>query len=270
MKKATQRRTVLTVGEKITRVNIIDGGNAVEIFSISESDSETKSENIQPQASSKQFEEMFPVVEIENVSVEDSFMQYKPKTMLERRVKASIVEAKRIGMKNFRKPAMDPSFDDDGETIIYCAGRGPAVGKSAIWWDKKALKFMPEKNSRMINNLEKNVCLGILIKDLVEEKGYEVKEAWKAVCYDSKKIGHYFDSKDAKPNFEPTGSRQIGKWFDLGNVCKIVQKCDERGYELFGGVYNGDGEDCPLADAVYIGKPFEDLDDSVGEIVMDM
>ena len=95
-------------------------------------------------------------------------------------------------MKNFRIPAMDPSLDDEGETIIYCPGRKPAVGKSAYWWYKNAPRFMANKNSRMRDNLEHDVVLGVMqIKYLVEEKGYEVAEAWMAVCVDSKDLGHY-------------------------------------------------------------------------------
>lgn len=69
MSKRTEGRKVITVGEEITRVNIIDGGKAVEIlFSISESD-EKKSETVEPNVGSQEFEEMFPIVDIENVSI---------------------------------------------------------------------------------------------------------------------------------------------------------------------------------------------------------
>ena len=156
MSKRTEGRMVLTVGEEITRVNIIDEGKAVEIlFSVSES-CEKKSEKV-PQPGSKEFEEMFPIVDIEGLSLEESFMQYEPQTSNEKRVKASIIKAKEIGMKNFRIPAMDPALDDDGETIIYCAGRKPAVGKPPQWWYKNAPKFMPSKNSRLKDALQADV-----------------------------------------------------------------------------------------------------------------
>ena len=271
MSKRTEGRMVLTVGEEITRVNIIDGGKAVEIlFSVSKSD-EKKSETVELNVGSQEFEEMFPIVDIEGLSLEENFMQYEPQTSNEKRVKESIIEAKRIGMKNFRIPAMDPSLDDDGETIIYYAGRKPAVGKSAKWWNENAPKFMPSKNSRLKDDLQADVVLGVMrIKYLVEEKGYKVEEAWKAVCVNSKDLGHYVNSKNAKHEFETTGSRQIGKCFDLGNTCKIVKRREASGFVLFGGDYDDGSNKYPLAYVVGIGVPSHGYFGSVGELVLDV
>ena len=271
MSNQTEGRIVLTVGKEITRVNIIDGGKAVEIlFSVSVSD-EKKSETVESNVGSQEFEEMFPIVDIEGLSLEESFMKYKPKTYNERRVKASIIKAKKIGLKNFRIPAMDPAFDDDRETIIYCAGRKPAVGKSAKWWDENARKFMPSKNSRLKDDLQADVVLGVmLIKCLVEEKGYKVAEAWKSVCVDSKDLGHYNNSKNSKDEFETTGSRQIGKCFDLGNTCKIVKKREVSGFVFFGGDYGNDGDYYPLADVSGFFDPGKDYCYGVGELVLDV
>ena len=219
----------------------------------------------------KTFEEMFPIVDIENVSLEDSFMQYEPETERGKRIKASIIAAKRIGMKNFRIPAMDPAFDDDGETIIYCAGRKPAVGKSPEWWYKNAPKFMPSKNSRLKDDLQADVVLVVMrIKYLVEEKGYKVAEAWKAICDNSEKLGHYIYLKKGKHKFETTGSRQIGKCFDLGNTCKIVKKREASGFVLFGGSYCYGSFIYPLADAFSIIDPVDVYSFSVGELVLDV
>lgn len=271
MSKRTEGRMVLTVGEEITQGNIVDGGKAVEIlFSFSESD-EKKSKTVKPNVGSQEFEEMFPIVDIENVSLEDSFMQYEPKNHREKRVKGSIIEAKRIGMKNFRIPAIDPSLDDDGETIIYCVGRKPAVGKSAKWWNENAPKFMPNKNSRMRDLLEHDVVLGVMqIKYLVEEKGYKVEEAWKAVCADSKDLGHYRNSKNAKHEFETTGSRQIGKCFDLSNTGKIVKKRGASEFVLLGGFFYDFSYCFPLADAGGIYEPNSICNDCVGGLVLDV
>jgi len=275
MSNGTEGRIVLTVGKEITRVNIIDGGKAVEIlFNVSESD-EKKSEALEPNVSSWGFEEMFPIVDIEGVSLEDSFMQYKPENHLAERVKKSIIEAKRSGMKNFRIPAIDPSLDDDGETIIYCEGRKPAKGKSANWWYENARKFMPSKNSRLRNELEHDVVLGVmLIKYLVEEEGYKVAEAWEAVCDDSTQLGHYENSKDAKIGmfeYEKTGSRQIGKCFDLANTFKIVKKRDDGGFISFGGDRNFPGWTYPLAKASSHSYSFSDVPtNDVGMLMLDV
>lgn len=269
MRETTEQEKILRIdsGEKIVRVEIVEDGHGIKYYTIPE----LESQKVQYEAGSKEFEEMFPIVDIENVSLEDSFMQYEPKTEKGKRVKASIIEAKRIRMKNFRIPAMDPAFADDGETIIYCAGREPAVGKSPKWWYENAPKFMPSKNSRLRDDLEHDVVLGVmLIKYLVEEKGYRVAKAWEAVCVNSKDLGHYWNSENAKHKFETTGSRQIGKCFDLGNTCKIVKKREASGFVLFGGDYVGDGDDYPLADANSISFPNNDYDCSVGELVLDV
>ena len=271
MSNWTEGRRVITVGEEITRVNIIDEGKAVEIFfKVSESDKK-KSKAGELKVGSQEFEKMFPIVDIEGLSLEEGFMHYEPKTANEKRVKASLIKAKKIGLKNFRIPAMDPAFDDDGETIIYCAGRKPAVGKSPKWWDENAPKFMPSKNSRLKDDLQADVDLGVMrIKYLIEEKGYNVAEAWKAVCVDSRDLGHYWNSENAKHTLEATGSRQIGKCFDLGNTFKIVKKSGTSGFTFFGGHSNTYSHIYPLAQA-YSGYNPSNIDDgSVGEIVLDV
>lgn len=264
MRKAIEQEGMLILGsgQKIVRSEIIDDGQGIRYYyTVPES---------QLQAGSKEFEEMFPIVDIENVSLQDSFMSYEPENNLEKRVKSNIIRAKELGMKNFRKPCMDPSFADDGETIIYCAGEKPAVGRPAVWWNENAPKFMPEKNSRQIDDLEKDVSLGIIIKYFVEEEKYKVKDAWKAVCVNSKDIGHYRDSKNPKGDFERTGSRKVGKWYDLGNTCKIVKRHGASGVVLFGAFYLNCGDSYPLADAHAINFSFVGYFNSVGELVLDV
>lgn len=266
MSKATeQERTLISdSGQKIVRAEIIDNGHGIRYYTIPELESKKL------QAGSKEFEEMFLIVDIENVSLQDSFMLYEPENNLGKRVKSNIIRAKELGMKNFRKPCMDPSFADDGETIIYCAGERPALGQSPVWWNENAPKFMPEKNSRQIDDLEKDVSLGIIIKYLVEEEKYKVKDAWKDVCVNSKNIGHYHDSKNSKRALEMTGSRKVGKWYDLGNTCKIVKIRGASGFKVFGGDFGNNGGDFPLADASTIKWSHRVFSSSVGEIVTDV
>lgn len=131
MSETTEQEWTLlsSSNQKIVRVEIIDNGHGIKYYTIPES----KSKEMHPKYGSKEFEEMFPIVDIENVSLEDKFLQYEPKNDQENRVKASIIKAKEIGMKNFRIPAMDPSLTEDEKTIIYCAGKRPAVDKCAMW-----------------------------------------------------------------------------------------------------------------------------------------
>lgn len=245
MSEKAEGRMILTVGKEITRVNIIDGGKAVEIlFSFSGSDKE-KSEEVKPKMSSENFERMFPIVDIEGISLEDDFMKYKPITDREKRVWRSIAKAKNIGMKNFRIPAIDPSLDVDGKRIIYHLGRKPALGKNVGWWHEKALEFMPSKNSRIRDELEHDVVLGVMVIKCLVEEGYTVEDAWKEVCANSKNLGHYRDSKDAKNTLETTGSRRIGKCFDLGNTGKFVKKRDSSSdFIHYGGGYKSYGYIC--------------------------
>ncbi len=63
--------------------------------------------------------------------------------------------------------------------------------------------------------------LGVLIKKLVES-GWRIADSWYAVCSDSKKIGHYWDSVETLHAFEPTGSRCICGFCDLANTNKIL------------------------------------------------
>lgn len=219
------------LGKRIVRAEIIDNGQAIKCHI---------DENVCLDA--KQFETMFPIVDIEGISLEDSFMKYEPKDITGRRVKTNIIEAKRIGMKNFRVPAIDPSFADDGETIIYSVGREPAVGKPASWWEENAPNFMPEKNSQIINDLEQDVWAGTVIKNLIEEKEYEIDEAWETACIDSKKI--VYDDTDPideeTHELELTGSGTIGKWMDLANTMKIVKKHVGLGYVLYSAISEED------------------------------
>lgn len=130
---------------------------------------------------------------------------------------------------------------------------------------------MPEKNSRMRDDLEHDVVLGVMqIKYLVEEKGYEAKKAWQAVCVDSRELGNYYNSKGEKGKLESTGNRPVGKCFDLANTCKIVKRRDTSGFVLFGGCYVNFSYNYPLADADSIGDPNNNYFGNVGELVLEV
>ncbi len=220
--------------------------------------------------SDSNFEKTFLVVDIEGMRLSDSVMNYKPKHRNEKRVMNNVIQAMKSGMKNFRIPAMDPSFEDDGETIIYCAGRKPAVGKSPLWWYENALKFMPEKNSCLCNELDDDVVLLVMCIKSFVKIGYTVAEAWQAVCVNSKGIGHFADSVNAKKDFEPTGSRRLGDMYDLGNTGKIIKVNLGLKLELRGGNYKNYGRITPLASAIKINDFSEDYNRSVGRIKLDV
>ena len=184
-------------------------------------------------------------VEASKLSLKDAFMSHNPKTEAEKKFKATLTEVIKTGIEDFYRPAMDPSFSDKEKTKIhYMAGEKPAVGKSYNWWKETV------KDSKWCFGTKAQYVafLGVLIKMLVS-KGWTVGEAWDAVCNDSKKLGHYWNSDNAKYRFEDTGSREICGFFDLANTYKILAK-DEGvgGFWLAGGNFDGNGGYCPLAD----------------------
>ena len=169
-------------------------------------------------------------------------------------------------MKNFYRPIMDPYFTANG--IGYASGKKPAVGKSYNWWFDTAKKYDPSRNSRLGTRLEYGAFLGVLIKKLVEE-GKSVEWAWNAVCNDSKELGHYWNSKNAKHDFEPTGSRGICGFYDLANTYKILAEDEEvGGFWLAGGSFNLGSSNDPLADLCLYTNRSSDRSHSVGWLVL--
>ena len=258
-------RTVLKVEGKITRANILDGGNAIEIFIVPNC---SQDQSASKEASS--FDERFPIVRASTLSKKDSFLKHKPQGKKQENLKKLILKGIDVGLSDFRRPAIDPSFDKDGN-IIYKEGEKPAVGKSANFWNEELKKFMADKNSRMGTLLQYAAFLGLLIKYLIEEKGYKVAEAWKAVCDDSKELGHYWNSDDAKHAFEATGSRKIWVFYDLANTCKIVSDDSAAsGFSLVGGTYFCNSFDYPLADVGTILDADYNFIYGVGWLVLDV
>ena len=214
-------------------------------------------------------EKYFSIVRASTLSLEDEFLKHEPESRKQREFKKLVIKAIKSGLSDFRAQRMDATLDEN-DRICYQIGKKPAVGKSSNWWKRNAKEFMPEKNSRLGKRNERIAFLALLVKYLIQEQGYTVSDAWKAVCDQSKDLGHYWDSKNAKHEFEPTGSRKIGEWYDLANTYKITVK-DETGVFLFvGGVYIGYGSCYPLAGVYTDDNPCRDRDSSVGWIVIDV
>jgi len=207
------------------------------------------------------------LIEAEGLSLNDQFMLYEPDTEKEKCTKDLIAEAIKAGVKNFYRPKCDPSFTDDG--ICFVAGKAPAVGKSYNWWFDTAKKYDPSRNSRLGTRLQYGAFLGVLIKKLVEE-GMTVAWAWNAVCNNSKELGHYYNSEDAKQQtFELTGSRCICGFYDLVNTFKLLAEVDEEvgGFWIAGGYFGNYSYTCPLADLEHDTDCYSDDNLSVGWLV---
>lgn len=274
MAKTAEHKTVVKVDGKITRVNILDGGDAVEILydtvDCTESKATSSAKNQDEAKAELSFEEKFPIVRASQLSLEDAFLKHEPTTDQQRRLKDSLIAGIKAGLKDFRCPAMDPSLDEDGN-LVYEVGKMPAVGHSARFWAKKFKQFMPKKNSRMGTLRQRDALLGLLIKYLTEEEKWEVSETWEAVCDDSKKLGHYWNSENAKHDFETTGSRKVWLFWDWANTFKIIADDNSASAFLLGG---GDYDDfsyiCPLADVNSMNLPSNYYPGSVAWLVLDV
>ena len=181
-------------GTRFNRATVSEDGQTITVECSTEC---PEANNIN---SFENFEEMFPVVEASKLSLKDNFMEHKPQTREQKRLKKSLDKIIKEGIKDFRRPIMDPSIDDDGN-ITFKEGNKPAVGKNCYWWEENVKAFMPEKDSRQGTLIEYDAFLGTLIKYLVDDEKWSVKDAWTAVCNDSKKLGHYWNSENAKHTF---------------------------------------------------------------------
>lgn len=266
MSKTTEQRTVVEVGGdltitgNITRVKI--KGRKIEIFSIPEGLNQEEIKGTQ-----EYIEKYFPIAKASTLSLEDEFLKHEPETNQQTRFKNALISAIKSGLSDFRAQRMDACFDEEGN-ICFKAGMKPAVGKSPNWWKETAKKFMPEKGSRLGTTKERIAFLGLLIRYLIEEKGYTVSNAWKAVCDQSKDLGHYWDSENAKHDFEDTGSRQVGEWYDLANTYKITVDDEAGGFSLIGGFFGDNGGYCPLAGVFGVDFPGSGYNNSVGWLVL--
>lgn len=179
---------------------------------------------------------------------EDWFGKFNPETYRTKKFYKEVKVIIQRGVEDFYRPTMDPSFNEDGTEICYVPGKKPAIGKLYKWWAKTAREFNPECKSRLGTKSEYIAFLAVLIKKLVTS-GWKVKDAWEAVCDDSKELGHYWTSKNATHEFEVTGSREICGFYDLANTYKILTEDEENG-DMWraGGYYIDNSDSCPLAE----------------------
>lgn len=238
--KTTTEIEINVSGAKVTNATVMPDGTCkltVEMVNAVSKATETELKN-----------ETFMLVEASKLSLNDKFMQYEPKEDDGRvlQYKRLLTKAIKSGLlKDFWRPKCDPSFNEGG--ICYESGKKPAVGKSYNWWSQVAKRFKPEYNSRLGTKTDYVAFLGVLIKKLVEN-GWTVERAWNAVCNDSKELGHYWNSENAKNDFELTGCREICGFYDLANCYKILAEDGETGgFWRAGGCYIRGSDYYPLA-----------------------
>lgn len=265
MAKTTEQKLVVdsTEGAKITNVSmkIAQDGKSVEIIITSTISVVKEVEH------TKNFDETFSIVNPMELAGH-KLLDYKPKKGCQETLINYIRKGIEMNLPPFRAPFVDPS-EENGK-IVYKVGNKPAVGHSPIWWAEQFKAFMPSKNSRMSNELQQAALLGRHMKYLFEEKGYTVEAAWRAVCNDSRDIGNHWNSVGAKHDFESTGSRKVGDFFNLANTCKILSNSDGSGFLLAGGGYYINGNEYPLAGLVTFNNPNNCYYNSVGLLVLDV
>lgn len=198
------------------------------------------------------------------------WLNHQPTT---RRQKATLnlyLDAKAKGrLHTFTCMTIDPSVKDG--KLVYQKGLPIKTGFSQKRWAKMLKEYNPSRNSRQMTRTE-YACRNLFLIQRLVESGYEIKEAWEAVCDDSRKIGHYRNSDNPKNDFEPTGSREVCGFCDLGNAWKFIAEdsWDEAGgFWVAGGNYNNYSYKYPVADLYHCSYVGNGRDYGVGMLALD-
>ena len=188
------------------------------------------------------FDEVFPII-IPKKLIWHKILRHKPRTDREKKLMDDIRRSIKMKLPAFRVTYMDPS-EEDGK-IVFKPGNKPAVGHSPIWWSETWKNFMPSKNSRSGTELHWAIFLGYLMKRLVDEEKYSVKDAWRTVCDDA--------------------------FFNISNTRKLLERWEISGFWFAGGSCSDNRDNkYPLAYLLPIFYVSFDYDDSVGWLVMDV
>lgn len=191
----------------------------------------------------------------------DSKTGRKRESKKEKKFKADVLEALANKPKEGYRwiPVFEPSSDGkDG--LQFVKGEEPLVGLRCPEWDKKLKEYSPENESGKSSKTTYFLLLLRWLKD-----GIATLEQ---LAEHSEEIGHYWDSKNAKHEFEKTGERKFGGLCGfVGNTCKIVEDSNSAsGYSLLGGVYSNYGDGSPLAYVHSTNCPVNENFHSVGLI----
>lgn len=159
----------------------------------------------------------------------------------EKNLKADILKAlNNKPIKGFTwLPVYEPSLYCKGN-VQYVSGENVLTGLTCHQWEKLFNYYSPINGSHMASITTYFLLLLRWLKD-----GLATIEQ---LAVNSKEIGHYYDSENAKHRFEKTGERQFGglKGF-VGNTYKIVK--DSESFSRFsavGGSFNSYGNNSML------------------------
>lgn len=180
---------------------------------------------------------------------EGEWLNHQPTTQRQKETLNLYLDAKVNGrLHTFTCMTIDPSVEDG--KLVYQKGLPIKTGFSQNQWAKMLKDYNPSRNSRQMT-LTEYACRNLFLIQKLVKSGYEIEDAWKAVCDDSRKIGHYRNSDNHKHDFEPTGSREVCGFCDLGNAWKFLAEdpWDEAGgFWVVAGSYNHCSSVFPVAD----------------------
>ncbi len=181
----------------------------------------------------------------------------------------AIQEVKEAGVGPFWKPIYDPSMKDEGE--IFKAGSIPEVDHTFNFWKLIAsMKPRVQNKKWSVGSEYQYYAFLVWLVNSLEKKGWTLKDSLEAVVLDSKELGHYCNSKDAKHDFEETGSREVCGIYDLANTVKLLSCTNEEvgGFWLAGGFCKINSNVSPLADLFHFDIVDYYLRYSVGWLVL--
>lgn len=111
-------------------------------------------------------------------------------------------------------PVYEPSKGEDGE-IQFIPGKNVLMGLASYEWIKRLKEYSPENESQEASKTTYFLLLMRWLKDGIA--------SLEQIADNSKEIGHFSDSKDAKYGFEKTGEREFGGLCGfVGNTYKAV------------------------------------------------
>jgi hypothetical protein len=151
-------------------------------------------------------------------------------------------------------PVFEPSMLRGN--LQYVSGAEVLINLTSFDWEDLFNKYSPENGSKQATCTTYFLLLLRWLKD-----GIATVEQ---LTRDSKEIGHYWDSENAKKNFEKTGEREFGGLYGfVGNTCKIVKDSESSGgFSIVGGDYDHYG--WPLSFVFQHMNPFSRWDNGVG------
>lgn len=199
-----------------------------------------------------------------------AWLEHQPTTIRQEETLTLYQDAKAKGrLHTFTCMTIDASVKDG--KLVYQKGLPIKTGFSQNQWAKMLKDYNPSRNSRQMTRTE-YACRNLFLIQRLVESGYEIDEAWKEVCDDSRKIGHYSNSDNPKYDFEPTGSREVCGFCDLGNAWKLLAEDpweEAGGFWAAGGVYDDGSGDYPVAGLDHYDDVDYDYYDGVGMLALD-